>query len=87
MPGLRWGEGHPVIDDLPAMQGETFRSDTAEEACGVKCKRCKVMDALLRLLTASELPPERDLAQKFGVNVRTAQRWLRLVREAQRRPS
>ena len=44
-------------------------------------------DALLRLLNASELPPAWELARKFGVNVRTAQRWLRLVREAQRRPS
>ena len=100
MPGLRRGEGHAVIDDLPAMQGETFRGDTAEEACGVKCRRCAIseammpavyrtrIDSVLALLERRDnLPKSRELAVQFGVSQRSAQRWLQGFREAQRRPS
>ena len=60
----------------------------------MKCERCAVMDAmmphvarkadaLIRLLRADELPTARELSLRYGVNVRTGQRWLRAIREAQ----
>jgi len=62
----------------------------------MKCERCAVMDAmmphvarkadaLIRLLRADELPTARELSRRFGVNIRTGQRWLQEVREARMR--
>lgn len=60
----------------------------------MKCERCAVMDAmmphvarkadvLMRLVNARDLPTARELSLRYGVNVRTGQRWLRAIREAQ----